>query len=140
MVLTAGQTTAFFENADQMGIPNATVVQLAVEGISTLDDLSEFSKDDINNLADSLRRMRVPAIADGPPVEQQRFVMGARSQKRLAVAAQIVRYYEAVGQTLTGLQTCDGRLSPTLKSNGRPFKRRRMGIVLKLRSFRKGLQ
>ena len=84
-----------------MGIPNATVVQLAVEGISTLNDLSEFSKDDINNLADSLRRMRVPAVADGPPVEQQRFVMGARSQKRLAVAVEILRYYKAVGRTLT---------------------------------------
>ena len=83
--------------------PNATAVQLAVEGISTLDDLSKFSKEDINNLADSLRRMRVPAIADGPPMEQQRFVMGARSQKCLAVAAQIVRYYEAVGQTLTAV-------------------------------------
>jgi hypothetical protein len=28
MVLTVAQTTAFFESADQMSIPNATVIQL----------------------------------------------------------------------------------------------------------------
>jgi hypothetical protein len=33
MVLTAAQTTAFFENEDKMGIPHATVVQLATEGM-----------------------------------------------------------------------------------------------------------
>ena len=32
-VLSAAQTTSFFENADQMGVQHATVVQLALEGI-----------------------------------------------------------------------------------------------------------
>ena len=44
MVLTAGQTTAFFENADQMGIPNATVVQLAVKGILHLTTSPSFHR------------------------------------------------------------------------------------------------
>ena len=35
MVLTGAQTTAFFEGADQMAIPNATVLQLVAEGIET---------------------------------------------------------------------------------------------------------
>jgi hypothetical protein len=39
MVLTGAQTTLFFEHADQMAIPNATVVQLEQEGINTVDDL-----------------------------------------------------------------------------------------------------
>jgi hypothetical protein len=36
VVLTAAQTTAFFENEDQMGIPHATVVQLTKKGITNL--------------------------------------------------------------------------------------------------------
>ncbi len=38
MVLTAAQTTLFFEGADQMAIPNATVLELVNEGINTVDD------------------------------------------------------------------------------------------------------
>ena len=33
MVLTAAQTTAFFESPDQMGIPHTTMVQMQQEGI-----------------------------------------------------------------------------------------------------------
>ena len=54
MILTAGQTTAFFEQADQMGIPNATVQQLKVEGIATLEDLADFDKETLQQLADNL--------------------------------------------------------------------------------------
>ena len=45
MVLTTAQTTSFFENADQMGVQHATVVQLALEGIQTVDDLTDFDKE-----------------------------------------------------------------------------------------------
>ena len=38
MVLTAAQTTAFFEHTDQMGIPHVTVVQLQAEGITLVSD------------------------------------------------------------------------------------------------------
>jgi hypothetical protein len=76
MVLTAAQTTAFFENADQMAIPNATVLQLVTEGIDSVDDLSEFDKDTISQIASNLRR----------PAAGNHFVFGAKSQKRLAVA------------------------------------------------------
>ena len=54
MVLTATQMTAFFENADQMGIQHATVVQLAQEGIQSVDDLTNFNKDALQQLADNL--------------------------------------------------------------------------------------
>jgi hypothetical protein len=91
MVLTAAQTTAFFENADQMAIPNATVLQLVAEGIDSVDDLSEFDKDTISQIASNLRR----------PAAGNHFVFGAKSQKRLAVACKIVRYYETVGRPLT---------------------------------------
>jgi hypothetical protein len=91
MVLTAAQTTAFFENAQQMAIPNATVVQLVSAGINTVDDLARFDKDTINQIASNLRR---------PPAGQH-YIFGAKSQNRLTAAAEIVRYYDTVGRTLT---------------------------------------
>jgi hypothetical protein len=91
MVLTAAQTTLFFEGADQMAIPNATVLDLVNEGINTVDDLSEFDKDTIVQIAYNLRR---------PPAGAP-FVFGAKSQKRLIVACELVRYYETVGRALT---------------------------------------
>ena len=56
MVLTAAQKTAFFEDADQMDIPHATVLELRNEGINTLDDLEEFDKEQLDQIAQNLRR------------------------------------------------------------------------------------
>ena len=42
MVFTAGQTTLFFEDVAQLGIPHATVLQLIEEGIDEVQDLAEF--------------------------------------------------------------------------------------------------
>ena len=44
MVLTAAQTTTFFESPDQMGIPHATMMQMQQEGIQTVADLADFEK------------------------------------------------------------------------------------------------
>ena len=55
MVLTAAQTTAFFEDAAQMGIPHEMVLQLQHEGISTVDDLTDFNKDSLQQLANNLQ-------------------------------------------------------------------------------------
>jgi predicted RecB family nuclease len=54
MPLTAAQVTAFFTDAAQMGIPNATVVQLQEEGINSIDDLVDFDKDTIEQIAANL--------------------------------------------------------------------------------------
>jgi hypothetical protein len=59
MVFTGGQTTAFFENVDQMGIPHATVIQLVEEGIDEVQDLAEFDRDTLTQVADNLRRPEV---------------------------------------------------------------------------------
>jgi hypothetical protein len=91
MVLTVAQTTLFFEDAAQMAIPNGTRLELINEGINTVDDLSEFDKDTIGQIAYNLRR---------PPAGAP-FVFGAKSQKRLIVACELVRYYETVGRTLS---------------------------------------
>ena len=47
MVLTAAQTTTFFRNEDQMGIPQETFPRLANEGIVTVADLADFNKTSI---------------------------------------------------------------------------------------------
>jgi hypothetical protein len=107
MVLTAAQTTAFFESADQMSIPNATVIQLQNEGIETVDDLIDFDKDTLQQVADNLRRPGgripdpTPGAAPGATIPTPPFVFGAKSQKRLLAACDIVRYYETTGRPLT---------------------------------------
>jgi hypothetical protein len=107
MVLTGAQTTQFFESNDQMGIPNATTIQLQNEGISTVDDLNDFDKDTLQQVADNLRRPggRVPdptpGAAAGATIPTPPFVFGAKSQKRLLAACDIVRYYEETGRPLT---------------------------------------
>jgi hypothetical protein len=54
--MTAAQTTAFFENGDQMEITHATVVQLATEGIMSVIDLADFDIESLQQLADNLIR------------------------------------------------------------------------------------
>ena len=44
MVLTAAQTTAFFESPEQMGIPHTTMVSMQQEGIQSVADLTDFEK------------------------------------------------------------------------------------------------
>ena len=49
MVLTAAQTTAFFENNDQMGIPHERMVKMQHEGIQSVVDLADFDKTPFNS-------------------------------------------------------------------------------------------
>ena len=96
MVLTAPQTTAFFENADQMGIQHAMVIQLAREGIQSVDDLADLYKDALQQLADNLQCLggRVPnpnpGAAAGETIPTPAFVFGAKSQKHLGIACELV--------------------------------------------------
>ena len=50
MVLTAAQTTAFFENPDQLGIPHETMVQIQREGIQAVADLADFKNKNSSSL------------------------------------------------------------------------------------------
>ena len=107
MVLTAAQTTAFFESPDQMGIPHATMVQMQLEGIQSIADLADFEKDSLQQLADNLRQPggRVPDPDPNAPagatIPMPAFTYGAKSQKRLTVACDLIRYYQTVGRDLT---------------------------------------
>ena len=85
MVFTAGQTSAFFEHAGQMGIPHATVIQLVEEGIDEVQDLAEFDRDALTQVADNLRCPggRItnpdPAAPAGATIAQPPFSFGAKA-------------------------------------------------------------
>jgi hypothetical protein len=87
MPLTNAQTAAFFEGADQMGIPHVTAVQLQLEGIILVDDLVDFEKDTLEQTAANLRRPagRVedpnPNAEDGVTIPTTLLVFGAKSPK-----------------------------------------------------------
>jgi hypothetical protein len=53
MVLTASQTAAFFQEEAQMGIPHPTVAQMQAEGIPNVQDLADFDKESLQQLADN---------------------------------------------------------------------------------------
>jgi hypothetical protein len=92
-------------------------MQLRDEGIMTVDELIDFDKITVVQIAANLRRPagRVadpnPGAADGAMVPTPPFVFGAKSQQRLVVAAQLVRYYEMVGRTTTVAETSNGQTS-----------------------------
>ena len=83
------------------------MVQLALEGIKTVDDLADFDKEALQQFVDNLRRPggRVPnpdpGAAAGLTIPTPAFVFGEKSQKRLGIACELVWYYNTVGCDLT---------------------------------------
>ena len=65
-----------------MDIPNKTVLELVNKVIITVDDLSEFDKETIGQ---NLYNLRHPP--SGAP-----FIFGAKSQKRIIEACEIIHY------------------------------------------------
>ena len=107
MVFTAAQTTVFFESPDQMGIPHATMVQMQLEGIQSIADHADFEKDSLQQLADNLRKPggRIsdpdPNAPAGATIPTPAFTYGAKSQKRLTVTCDLIRFYQTVARDLT---------------------------------------
>eukprot|EP00957_Ditylum_brightwellii_P037074 2807035-Ditylum_brightwellii.AAC.1 len=64
-----------------MAIPHNTVVHLVNKGILTVDDLEEFQKSGIKQIAANLRRPVVPGAL--------LLILGAKSVKRLTVACEL---------------------------------------------------
>ena len=99
MPLTAAQTNTFFKDDNVLAIPLATREQLQVEGIVTVSDLMEFDEASIKEMASNFRRAQ-------PPIP-----FGAKCQKRLIEAIDLIHFYSTIG--------CDLMLSiihyPTFK-------------------------
>ena len=104
MVFTNNQITAFFEANDQMAIPAATRPGLDMEGISDVTDLEDFTEDDLKQVAQNLRKPAgMMADPNNPNVQipQAPYVLGAKSLKRLKIAAIAVSYYSMINRPLT---------------------------------------
>ena len=101
----ARNTTAAFFTADtQMGIPALTLPGLAIEGITVPDDLLDFNEDDLKTVMSNLRRPAgtIPDPADPTAViPRPSYEFGAKSFKRLKIAALAVSYYESIGRPCT---------------------------------------
>jgi hypothetical protein len=80
---------------------------MQAEGITNVQDLADFDKDSLQQLADNLRKPggRVPDpnpnAAPGATIPTPAFVFGAKSQKRLFVATDLIKYYDATGRDYT---------------------------------------
>ena len=112
MVLTAGQLTLFFEDANQMGLSNRTRLHLQTEGITTPDDLVDFvTKDSWDPIVDNCKRPPQIPGAGGALVNQQAFHLPAKSLMRLKTAAQVVLFYNRTGRALTAPSLTWARMS-----------------------------
>ena len=102
MVWTQAEIDAFFTERGQMAIPQDTVNGgLMAEGIATVDDLEEFQDEDIKAVQDNLRKPAgtVPDPSNpGQRMGAPSYVLGAKSVKRLKIAAAAVRYYQTIGR------------------------------------------
>ena len=87
-----------------MAIPPETVNGgLMAEGISTVEDLEEFNDEDIKAVQENLRKLA--GTVPDPNNRNQRvaapsYVLGAKSVKRLKIAAAAVRYYQTIGRDI----------------------------------------
>ena len=92
-----------------MGIPHATTVQMQQERIQSVADLADFEKQSLQQLADNLRKPggRIADIDPNAPlgatIPMPAFTYGVKSQKRLTVACDLIRFYsyQTVGRDLT---------------------------------------
>ena len=90
-----------------MALPHATRVQLANEGIDSVADLADFDKDTLSQVAINLKKPgdRIPnpdPNADpGSTIPRPPYTFGAKSQKRLLAACDLVRFYASIGRDLT---------------------------------------
>ena len=104
MVLTVGQTIAFFEDVDKMGLDNRTRVDsLDAEEMFTVNDMAEWKDDDWDSWVVNCKRPdKIPDPANpGQLIAQALFTISVKSIKRLKAAARLVRYYESIGVVLT---------------------------------------
>ena len=96
MVIAAPQTIAYFDENAQMGIPHDTVIQLQNEGITMVNDLADFDKDSLSQLADNLRKPGGgvpdpdPNAAPRAMIPTPTFTFRAKSKMRITVACNLV--------------------------------------------------
>jgi hypothetical protein len=104
MPLTFNETLSFFGSPNQMAMEVRTMFQRPNEGITTVEDLLEFDEESLKQVVANLRRPAhqvpntAPGAAAGSTMKEQPFVIGAKSQTRLIVATELLKFYDAIGR------------------------------------------
>ena len=104
MVLTAAQTTSFFEDADQMGLTHRTrTLSLNSEGIITVGELSEWKDDDWYQWKNNCKKPDIIPDPENPAnlIHQTPFTISVKSLKLSKAESELIRYYESVSFELT---------------------------------------
>lgn len=114
MVLTNAQITAFFTDAGQMNLPPRTRVFLQSEGITSPEDLAEFTtKEAWEQVLENCKRPpQIPDPANATlMINDQPYRMPAKSLMRLKVAAVAIKFYQDTSRPLAaGMLTWSTRL------------------------------
>ena len=103
----ANQLRSFFHADNHMAIPVVKIVQLVQEGIEHSYDLQDFYKYSLKDVANNIRNPggRIPhpdpnAQANAT-ISTPLFVFGAKLQKRMLEACELVRFYEKIERHIT---------------------------------------
>lgn len=89
VVWTQAQTTTWFTSDAQVGLSNEAYLKLQEEGITSVEDLTEFDDEGLKLIAKNARQGADPVI------------LKATSVGRLIVFADLARYYDKVGRQPT---------------------------------------
>ena len=116
-----------------MGIPDKTVVQLGNSGIMKVDNLVEFDKYTIQQVAYSLQCLGgrildpTPNVAPGAKILTPPFIFGAKSQKQLLAACEIVQYCETNGRSITTANILWNTVIKNFEAQWKMLKERKKG-------------
>eukprot|EP00957_Ditylum_brightwellii_P024169 1822176-Ditylum_brightwellii.AAC.1 len=96
-----------------MEVTKETLTQLGLEGIKKVEDLAEFSKDNLKKDAENLKCPggwiknldKVHGNNNPSTIPQTLYPFGVRTQKRLLEASELTRYYITVSRHLTVANT-----------------------------------
>jgi hypothetical protein len=89
----------------QVGIPNETIVQIQTEGITNVQDVADFDRESLQQLADNLRkpggRISDPNPNAAPGSYYPNPGLRPWCHKRLFVATDLIKYCDATGRDYT---------------------------------------
>jgi hypothetical protein len=101
LTLTPDEITNFFTNCKQLGIPECTVKKLKDEGIEHPCNLIDFDKDTLQQVAENLHKAPTcKTDNEGDVIYLDPYVLSAKSYKRMLETAELMRFYEAIGQEI----------------------------------------
>jgi hypothetical protein len=97
----ANTLTHFFEDVGNMGLSNHMRVQLAMEGIVTPDNFTEFDEGRLAAIFQNLNKPpKIMTTTAGWLREVAAFKVSAKSKMRLKGAMLIAKFYKNVGHPL----------------------------------------